>query len=432
MQKRDYFIAAMNAECYRYKRWVIEAFSVTAQDTNPRPYPYALSRDNEGYYFTQASGEKTYLDDAPKGAKTLEAAFTFIDTLTVGPKDIPNLTKPVETTYGQLFVNFLCLVYAFGPKVAYQNGPITVKRMEKIIERRLVDNPPPGKARNEHDLYIDEYKKFNEAVGSLVGFTQLCVPSATPKSLVTDPAIRKRRNELLKQHKDELDDPVVQARIEAELIQMDKEWLKDDPASRFLIKEKNYAIARKKMFIDQGEEKGFGTSQGMITTSLDEGWDINKLPAMASSLREGSFSRGALTALGGEATKFNYRIFQNTVIAEEDCGSKLGLKLVIPKEDSESYLSSSVIEKDGKVVELTEDNILKYVDKPVTLRSPAFCKTKHQNFCAVCMGKKIAAHPEALSSYAASVGSTFLTCFLKRMHGMSLKTATLDLDNALS
>jgi len=39
---------------------------------------------------------------------------------------------------------------------------------------------------------------------SMAGLTQLCVPSATAKTMTTDPRIAVRRDELLKQYKDRL------------------------------------------------------------------------------------------------------------------------------------------------------------------------------------------------------------------------------------
>ena len=45
------------------------------------------------------------------------------------------------------------------------------------------------------------------------------------RSLITDPAIAKRKAELLKQYQDHLKDPLILAKIEKELIDMDKAWL---------------------------------------------------------------------------------------------------------------------------------------------------------------------------------------------------------------
>lgn len=430
MLKRDLFIKAMQDGAYHSKQWVFSAFSVVRKNSLVREEaPFAIYRDEQGraYIYQGVEDLLVYIDDAVPN----EPVFHFLDTLTIGPGDIPNLKKEITTTYGTLFVNWVCLVYPFGDKIDYLEGRINIGQIEKIIEKRLRATPEGDGPRDPQWLYVDEYQRFNEAAFSLGGYTQLCVPSATAKTMTTDPRIAQRRKELIEKYRDQLSDPVIQAKIGDELIAMDREWLKGDPGEGFYIKDKSYDVIRKKMFLLQGQESGFGQSSPLIETSLADGWDVNNLPAMGNALREGSYSRGFLTALGGEATKFNYRIFQNTTVGEEDCGSELGLPTVIRSSEAKSYISSSVIDK-GKVVELTDENIHKYVDVPVLLRSPVYCHTPGVNFCAVCMGKKIASTPTAISTYCADIGSLFQNLEMKKMHGVSLKLAKYDFQTSIT
>lgn len=428
MHKRDYFIQAMKAEAYRYKAWILGAFSVTRQKPTDvsEEYPYQLFRDDKGqyYFFEGQKDAAVYLEGIVPG----EPPFSFKDQVVLGVGDVPNLKRNITSTYGNLLFNYIALVYPFGEKIDYMEGPITVPRVEKIIEGRLQDAP-----KNEADrstspggpLYVDEYMKFNEAMFSMAGLTQLCVPSATAKTMTTDPRIAVRRDELLKQYKDRLHDPVVQAKIDAELIAMDRAWLKGDLGEGFYIKDKSFEVVRKKTHLLQGAEQGFDVQGEVIPTSLNDGWDIKYLPAMGNSLREGSYNRGALTALGGEATKFNYRIFQNTVISEDDCGSTLGMPVEMTPTRAPRFLASSYITPKGPV-EITEENLQGLMGQTLMMRTPLYCKTKGANFCAVCMGRKIATTPNAISTYAADIGSTFMGIMLKSMHGKSLSVAKYD------
>lgn len=426
MHKRDYFIQALRAECYRYKRWVIDMFSVTRPTEDGNDYfPYRLYRDQDGKpYFQNPENreEKIYIEAAPVAGPL----FHFKEEVVLKAGDIANLHRNITSTYGNLLVNQIILVYPFGDKIDYMEGRIDAKAIEKIIEARLKDNPESNALLNPDDIYVYEYQRFNEALLSLAGYTQLCVPSATAKTMTTDPKIAVRRAELLEQYKDRLHDPVIQAKIDDELIAMDKAWLKGDPGEGFYIKDKSYNVVRKKTFLLQGAEQGFDVAGEVIPTSLNDGWDIKHLPAMGNSLREGSYNRGALTALGGEATKFNYRIFQNTVISEEDCKTPFGLTVTLRPEWEKSYISNSIITPKG-VVELTPENIKDFLGKTVVLRSPLYCRTEGVNFCATCMGKKIASTPHAISTYAADIGSTFMSISLKAMHGKALKTAHFDI-----
>ena len=432
MHKREYFIKALNAGAYRHKAWVIGSFSMTrhveARYSEQDYYDYRLYPDAEKdqYYFQNPENreEKIYLVDSELDTPL----FRFLDVIDLAYGDLPNLKKNITSTYGTMLFNAMVLVYAFNDKVAYMEGRIAVPAVEKIIEARLQDDPKPGEQvkADPNVLYITEYKRYNEAMFALAGFTQLCVPSATPKTMTTDPNIVARRTQLLEEYKDRLHDPVIQAKIDQELIAMDRAWMKGDEGEGFYIKDKSYDVVRKKTLLMQGSVQGFGVKGDLVETSLNEGWDIKNLPAMSNSLRDGSYSRGAETMLGGEATKFNYRIFQNTVISEEDCGSQFGIEVEFDELRGPRFLSSSVITAQG-LVEITEATLPKFMGKTVRVRSPIYCQTKGANFCAVCIGRKIATTPQAISTYAADVGSMFLAISMSAMHGKSLKVAKYDL-----
>lgn len=429
MHKRDYFIAAMNAGSYRHKRWVLEAFSVVLDLHSERLYPYALILEGD---------EKPRYGFVPPGSDVVETLdgttvgtppFSFHDELVVGPNDIPNLKKNITTTYGNVLANFLCLIYPFGNKVEYLEGRITIDQIEKIIEERLIDDPIVQSGLNKKidvpsdptALTVKEYIKFNEAALSLAGYAQLCVPAGSPRTLTTDPQVAVRRKELLEQYKDQLDDPAIQARISDELIAIDKAWVKGDVSEGFYLKDKSYDVVRKKMLLMLGAEAGFGVKGSLITSSLNDGWDIKHLPAMNNSLREGSFNRGAQTALGGEATKFNYRIFQNTTVIGKDCGTKLGLPITLTADIIDGYVSSTAI-RDGEMIEITKENKGDFVGKPIMIRSPAYCIAEAPSFCATCIGTRIALTPTAIGTYAADVGSKFMSLFMAATHGTALKT----------
>lgn len=431
MHKRDYFLAALRAGAYRHKAWIIEAFSVVKHEEPANDYfPYRLYpvvADGTWYYQNPDNREEKIF---VTGIEKDQPPFRFEDDINLAYGDLLNLKKNITSTYGNMLFNAMVLVYAFGEKIPYMEGRITVPAVEKIIEQRLQDDPKPGEKIDPNALYVSEYKRFNEAMFALAGLTQLCVPSATPKTMTTDPRIATRRAELLEEYKDRLHDPVIQAKIDQELIAMDRAWMKGDEGEGFYIKDKSFDVVRKKTMVLQGSVQGFGVKGELVPTSLNEGWDIKHLPAMSNQLRDGSFSRGAETMLGGEATKFNYRIFQNTVISEEDCGSKFGLPVHFDELRGPRFLSSSVITPQG-LVEITEENLPKFMGKTVLVRSPIYCKTKGANFCAVCMGRKISSTPTAISTYAADVGSTFLAISMSAMHGKSLKVAKYKLAESI-
>lgn len=442
--RSEYFIAAMQSGSFKWKRWIIEAFALTdlpgskgdvkivgsalEEIADDRDYPMRLYKDATGYFFYSPDpdneGARIYLQDADPKAP----AFQFLDELIITSLDAPNLssTAPVKTTYGNLLFNWIALVYPFATTIEYINVKVDLKAIEKIIEEKLMDNPATNVERIPGKIYVDQYLKFNKAVLSLAGLTQLCVPSASPRTLTTDPRVYVRRAELLEQYKNDLDDPAIIALIDAELIKIDKEWIANDPdgSMGFFIKGKSFNVIRKKQFLMHGAEAAFtdGTTVKLIPTSLVEGWDIRMLPEMANSLREGSYSRGTLTALGGAAVKETYRVGQNTRIVAEDCGSVLGLPTLMNQARVGKYVGNYVLEG-GKSILLTAENLPSYLNKLISVRSPVYCHTPGSNFCKFCAGEKLAESPEAIGTFLADVGSTFMGRFMAAMHGKVLATA---------
>lgn len=436
MKTADYYLMALNAGAYKKKRWVLSVFSVLI-DSKPQGWPYEIVRTDKNVFFRDPTNLELLisLDDVEVDKPVL----SFKDKIAVTPALVPNLDKPITTTAGNLLFNYYVLIYALGKKIPYMEGRITAKQVEKIIEPRLASNPTNnGENYDPNDLnpiYVSEYKKFNKAMFGLMGFTQLCVPSATPRTMSTDPRIPALRDKLVEKYKDRLNDPAIISLIDQELIKMDKEWMANDPdggAGFYVNENKAYDVVRKKVFLMHGAESGFkdGTDVDFIKNSLNEGWDIEKLPSMVNSLREGSYNRGRDTALGGEAVKFLGRVFQNTVIAEKDCGSTLGWDKEFSEDNYQMYVGFYQVTPNGPVL-LDEAGARRNIGKTVKMRSPMLCRTPKTAFCECCMGAKNALNPTSLGLMAADVGSQIMGIFMGAMHGKSLKTSKYDFKKAI-
>lgn len=418
MLKQDYFVRALRAGAFRYRRWVVEAFSQTELKT-PGDHPYALRRSKDQYEFLNP---ETNQWETLEGVLKNSPPFSFHDELMLKKGDLENVFEDVQTTTGTAFVNQTVLCYPFGNRIPYQNGRLNAPALEHLVEDRITsDNEyKPDGVR----VSVSEYLTFCDAMTSLSGYATLCVPTVTAHSLVTDPAIKKRKKELLQENKDRLDDPAVVAAIESELIKMDRAWLKGDASEGFYIDKKSIDVNRKKNLIMQGHVAGLDTKGQLIEDALDDGWKPKDLPALITDARDGSFSRGALTALGGEAVKFNYRIFQNTSITEPDCGVTYGLPIPFTEQNASWFIGRYAF-VNGKETPITESNFKSLVGQTLEVRSPIYCQTSGVNFCAKCMGDNFAKTPEAITAYAASVGSAFMSAHLKAMHGRVLSTEKL-------
>lgn len=440
MLKKDFFLQAMKAEEFRRRAFVISAF--TQIDEAPdawrkKPYPFRIVQTQTGHFFVDPKNQNELIkiDDASPG----QPIFNVKEKIDLKAGEVPNLFKDITSTYGNLLVNYTVLVYALQNKIHYIEGRMNPSKLENMILPHFKDRPSLNETAvtaapvEASDVYPDEYLKFTDALFYLAGFTQICVPAATRKSMTVSPEIAKRKKELLEQYKDQLDNPGIIALIMQELIAMDRAWFKGDDAEGFLIKGKSFDVVRAKKFLMQGAEAGFGdgVKVDLIQNSLEEGWDVTKFAAMNDTLRSGSFNRGAQTQFGGEAVKWLLRASSNMNVTLPDCGTKLGNIIHLTKQNASRYYGFSIV-TEGDPVKLTKDNVEPFFEKNIIVRSPMFCKLEKTDFCQCCVGERLAANPTALSVAVSEYGSVFLALFMKAMHGKSLEVAKMDYQTAIT
>lgn len=438
MDKRSFFLAALNSGAALYKRWVLTAFTVI----HPESLELLSTKDKYAHQFLYNKDDKDNvyyrnpdnLDEMVKleGATWEEALYRFRDPIELAAGELKNVKEKTTTTYGNALYNALVIIYAFGDKMPYKTGRIKGSKLEEEIASKLLDTPAEGEERLKDKFYVDELLRYCDATSALAGLTGISCPAATPKILTVDPAILKRRDELLKEHKDQLGDMAVVAKIEKELVDMDKASIADDDGKDFYIKDKTYAISRKRCFIMYGTESGFNSDKypKLIVPSLREGWQAENIPGMAESARAGSYNRGHETALGGESVKYFYRIFQNTRVAEEDCNTPKGLDWAVTEDNYRKFIGLYPTGKNS--VAYTEETAKAQIGKEITTRSPLYCLTKAPSFCAKCVGQQFAANPTGLHIAVSDVGSRFLYVFMQAMHGKALRTAEYRIDHVFS
>ena len=357
----------------------------------------------------------TVLSDAPE-----ERLMTEIDTFTLSPGDIEcRLDAPVVTTVGRFIVNYLFLAYPFGSQFAYVNQEVILDNGD------IVDMVT--KARDEGKLDIPRYMAFMDNVYFLGHFTELCTPCLSEKALSTDPNLRARKLELFKENAGHLDDPLVIAKIEAELIAMDKAHIKGDVSERFYkpLGKKSMDLWRKKTYIAVGGIEAFSKDTSkylMIKNSLEEGMNLEDLPKYGNESRKGSYQRGHETRNGGALTKYIIRAFHDSRITEEDCGTKRGVEVDFTKQAIKDFRGRSIWYKGGWTV-ITGENMKEIPPGKYIMRSPQYCTAKDNGYCYVCMGQLYAEMGlEQLTMTAVDISTTFMNASMKNMHGSNVST----------
>ena len=431
MDKYEYLKLAIKANAYYKLPWVISAFAIT-KDNNSDSYPYKLIQDPSGISFVDPSnnGTLTKLTNVKLG----EPLFRFKEVVKANTELCINLSSEVETTIGILLTNLILLVNCFGSKIPYINGKFKISSVEDIIAKKLTTTIQDDTKKDPNLIYVDEYKKFINAVSYMEGFSQLSVWAASPKMLLPPPGIVEYRNKLLKENTGNIHDASVVASIEAKLVAYDAEFLKGDEAAETLgASTKIRTNVRRKLFlmVGGGESIVSTASVDPIFKSLDEGWEVDKFPQMNNSIRYGSYSRGYETQLGGVITKMLLRAGANIKMVENDCGTKLGLHRGITN-DNYKLFDGSYIFENNKTILMTTELAKSYIGKTVVKRSPQYCKTPGSDLCKYCIGTRLSNSPNGIALAISDFGSSFLTASLKKMHQSNLSTAKLVLNSMLS
>lgn len=432
MTRLEYLKYALSLELYKQKDWIISAFSITRDYVTQREG--MLVKQPWGFSVIKSEGTLEAITDG----KANEPLFTFKERITIDNTWAINVKEPVETSIGNVIFNAICMVTAFGSKIPFQTGRISVKKIEQIITPILVDTPidrlgniDTTITRDPSKIYTDEYVLFVDTLQFLANLSQLVSYSATPNSLVAPDGLEAFKAELLKQYEGKLTDPVELSKFEQALLDYDREFLKDDPAFGTFLEGKILHTSRKKMFLSIGADQDFKDSLSVtsITGSLEEGWPTTEteFTALINGSRIGSYSRGAETVKGGVSAKILLRAGNNYTIEDTDCQSTLGIRRVFTIKTINKLIGRYQLTTKGPVLVENEEQAKALLDSKIILRSPMYCRLEGASICRICAGEKLFKFPTGITIPLTEISSIILATSLKSMHTSTLSTAKLSL-----
>lgn len=436
MNKNDYLKLAFKNNLFALRAWVFSAFTLQQESPDQwkkNPYKYRIVQTPTGVYFVNATGVDAELEPI-EGCIPGQAPFALLDPIELKAREFENVQEDMVVSIGNLFFNLCSIIPAFGKKVDFIQGSVDISKVEAMIATRLKSTPLKPEDKNDTDLYVDEYIRFCDSFSYLTEFTQICTIALTPKAITQAPGTIELRDKLMKEYEGKTDDPVVVAKIEAELLKHDAEYLKGDPSENFLITKKSRATARKKLFLDYGADPGLTKTfkVDMIAKSLSEGWDVSKMPTMINALRAGSYDRGAETQLGGEAVKWLYRASSNINIKDEDCGSRIGLAVSVTEDNLQKLIGMRVITQNSTKLVEDKEQAGAYLGKRIMVRSPMYCKLDKTDYCRFCVGERLGTNPNSAATAISKLGSIFMALSLSSFHARSVTLVSMPINDFLS
>lgn len=468
MDKFEYFRHYIRNKLYRKTTWVYPLFSIVTGDSKSEETFNRTVKLNENAGDTgskaklaqwlneqKAKNSMAYKpvytvegygyispDDETKvikitGTKLGEPMFTARDPITLQPGDLASITAPIETTVGRALLNAILFDFVFGAKIPYVKEKLTPGKAEMLVLDRVENETPTDPSKlDPNKIYVADYIKFTNAAFYLSNFSQLFVPGATYKTMTPPPGLKELKAKLVKENEGKLRDPVVLAKITEELQKLDAEYLKGDPgADGFMITAKSRKIVRSKLFLLYGAEPGLVESNEVdtVVNSLEEGWDVKSMPAYINSQRAGSFKRGSDTMMGGESVKWLLRASTNVNIIDGDCGSKMGIPVVMTQTMLRKYKGFSAL-VDGKLCVVGDEAsipVKTILNREVLIRSPMFCKLEKTDYCKCCAGPRLALNPDAASAAISGYGSKFMLLYMKAAHAKGTTLAELNIEDAI-
>lgn len=337
----------------------------------------------------------------------------------------------VRTNVGQYIIN-RC-IYGRSARlqraVGYVAKPFdgdTISDNEKVLS---------AASMNKKVLPEDWQKYFDSIQWLGFTFNTNSAASFTPNTVRVLPEVKKRRKELYDKHREEIanGDTVTAVKIEKELLDIAKNRLKNDVGMilydskckpKFGNTYKNCFVTRGPMW-NPAQEK-FNT----VENGFYDGIKKEDIASIGTSVITGSYTKCCMTSVAGYITKKLFTVYQGVKLDKHgsDCHTK-GYRIVtITKKNFDKLKNRYII--DGKnLVELTAENVSKYMNKTVKMRSPLYC-LGGEVVCNKCMGEAFYTMGiENVGLTTSSIGSNLLNRFMKSFHDATVHLIEIDVDD---
>ena len=310
------------------------------------------------------------------------------DIIEIGPEQYPGVKPGSATTIGIYIVNKFLLepLGVFG----YQNvvfGKSELGNIESQIAEALMAK----------DITTDQVADYINRCQYLLGgpLAHIINPSISSDIMNMPPSALALKKKLLAENKEaiEANDPKVAADIEDQVVTEALRVMnaKNDPALGIF---KSGAVDpynnMKNMFVMKGavaDPTGESpTGYKIVTSDYNDGISKEDIPKIANAVVNSSYSSGVATQDSGYMSKKYNVLGQRIQLLPKgsDCGSKDTYNVVITNRHLHRYIIDN-----GKLVNLTPENIGQYKGKVCKMRSPLHCHAKDPCYCNVCMGDRL-------------------------------------------
>lgn len=376
-------------------------------------------------------GHKTEREGT-KITKIVSPEFYTSDEFILKKGTLPNVKEDIQTSIGLYIFNLFCVSSVFGETINYFNpdeglNPGNIEGLQQIIVDSILENKVTGK----------QFGTFQTRASWLGYKGTLWTPGQSFDFTKVNPEVAKAKPKLIEEWKRSVEekgmDPAASyaVMVEKPLLDIAKKDLKNNQSWPIYARggKPKWGNMYKNCTISMGPVHDPITGKFIIATnSFMEGIENEMVPTFTNIQVDAAFSRACATQDGGAKTKQIFSAMQSIKLNEKresDCGSKGYVKKIITKKNFHKNYMRYIIEKDGSLVKLTNENFKKYEGKEVKMRSPLFCKSG--SYCNKCAGDYF--YEIGMPNVGTSVtrlSSTLMNKALKNMHDVSVKAAFVD------
>jgi hypothetical protein len=246
----------------------------------------------------------------------------------------------------------------------------------------------------EDRITTEQLKRYLMKTQLAMQFVTVLSPNYDQAMLLISKVVSKKKDELLKQYKEEIKngDTVIAQKIEDELIAYAKETLKDEPSMDIFLSGARSNIKNhfKNLFIWKGAVRDPNPDAKqefrIATSNYTDGIKREEYALYCNSGIDGAYSRGKKTEDGGYLENLAAMAYQDIILDEPgtDCKTKRYVEDTITKSNLNRYIYNNIIGSNGTLTELTSQNASKYFGKKVKMRMAYLCSNERP--CAACAG----------------------------------------------
>ena len=371
------------------------------------------------------------------GKKTVMTGsrFNTSDTLVIPANSYHGIKQNTKTTLGRLiFDKVMIMGLGFDKIIGYHNEVLTAKKYGSI-DKAITD------ALKVDEISVEQMKKYIDTRDWFgLQLHSVITTSFTPGVLTLPKDVQELKQKLMIDNKAEIEAGNVRVieDIENKLIEATTKSLAGDVGLDLYISGARGSVSNhlKNILLTRGAVQNPLTKKyEIIQNSLMDGLDKKDIGTHSNMIVSGGYPKAVGTQVSGYIAKELLAAFQSEVLGDKDsdCGTSKTIPITITKKNSTEYIYRYIIES-GKIIQLTNDNINKYIGKTVNMRTPMYCvgTGKNKCLCNKCAGDYYyILNNKNIGLVTSKCGTTITQLNLQKFHQNVVKTQKLDIDDLL-